>query len=103
MVLNPNWQFLRFEFFDRFYGHSDHQNKRIGIPSIMLEGFRNKKAAAGKNAKPDTQSNWMSNEADPLKSAQALPWIIQKKASWNRIQNQIKIFYCNSKLPLILM
>ncbi len=79
MVLNPHWQFLRFEFFDRFFGHSDHNHKRIGTPSIMLQGFRDKKTASGKNSKPDTQSNWMLNETDSFKSVQALPWIIQKK------------------------
>jgi OmpA family len=80
LVLSPHWQFLRFEFFDRFFGHSDHNHKPIGIPAVLAEGFRNKSDTEhGHNSKPDTQSNWMANESDSSKSSQALPWIIQKK------------------------
>jgi len=78
LTLNPHWQYLRFEYFDRFFGLSAHGNKRIGIPPIMVEGFR--QAPTGKGAAPaDTRSNWTVNGNDPSKSCQCLPWVVQRK------------------------
>ncbi|HEX4949182.1 MAG TPA: hypothetical protein VFZ34_21070, partial [Blastocatellia bacterium] len=77
MLLNPHWQYLKFEFFDRYYGHSDHNNKPISIPSVTVEGFY--KAKAG-DAKPDVRSNWtMVQDNDEKKALQCLPWILQAK------------------------
>lgn len=77
-LLNPHWQYLKFEFFDRYYGHTDHDNKPISIPPITVEGFY--KAKSGE-ANPDVRSNWtMLQDADEKKVLQCLPWILQAKA-----------------------
>jgi hypothetical protein len=78
MLLNPHWQYLKFEFFDRYYGHSDHDNKPISIPQITVEGFH--KAPKGE-VRPDVRSNWtMLQDGDEKKMLQCLPWILQAKA-----------------------
>lgn len=76
MVLDPHWKAIRFEYFDRYYGHSDHGNKRISIPRILLSGWR---AEPSGGAKPDTHSNWTIQDADNDKACQCLPWILQHK------------------------
>lgn len=77
LLLNPHWQYLKFEFFDRYYGHPDHDNKPISIPPITVEGFH--KAPKGE-AKPDVRSNWtMLQDGDEKKTLQCLPWILQAK------------------------
>ncbi|MFB3828691.1 MAG: OmpA family protein [Bryobacteraceae bacterium] len=78
MVLDPHWHFLRFEFFDRYYGHSDHGNKRISTPPLFAEGFRVAPAARGPVDEPDTRSNWWLNEGNAETQCQALPWIVQR-------------------------
>lgn len=80
MQLDPHWQFVRLEFFDRAFGHAAHNGKRIGAPPILLEGFRDGSAARGVVPNPDTRSNWSINVADPAMQTQALPWIVQRKA-----------------------
>ena len=77
--LDPHWLYARFEFFDRFYGHSDHSHLRIGVPAMLVDGFRIAPAARGAAANPDTRSNWTINITDNAKESQALPWIIQYK------------------------
>lgn len=78
MTLDPHWQYLRFEYFDRFFGHANHSSKRIGIPPLVLEGFR--QAPAAGSPPPDTRSNWIVNEADDDKRCQCLPWVLRRKA-----------------------
>ncbi len=80
MELDPHWQFVRFEFFDRAFGHAAHAGKRIATPPVLLEGFRDGSSAKGKVPNPDTRSNWAVNTADVALQAQALPWIVQRKA-----------------------
>lgn len=76
-LLNPHWQYTRFEYFDRYYGHTDHDNKPIGIPAITLEGVF--KAKSG-DERADTRSNWtVLQDGDQKKSIQCLPWIVQAK------------------------
>ncbi|MGA2263731.1 MAG: OmpA family protein, partial [Acidobacteriota bacterium] len=75
MKLDPHWSFLRFEFFDRNYGHSDHNNKRVNIPATLISGWRNSPASGD----PDATSHWTLNDADTEKAVHAIPWIIQKK------------------------
>ena len=76
-LLDPHWQFVRFEYFDRYYGHSDHENKPIGIPPIVVEGIF--KTQTG-DEKGDTRSNWTRLQGgDVKKSTQCLPWIVQAK------------------------
>jgi hypothetical protein len=74
MVLDPHWQFLRFEFFDRYYGHTDHKHERINSPSVSVESYW------GKGAKLDREgtSHWTLSPASAKDSVHCLPWIRQK-------------------------
>ena len=72
LILVPKWIHARFVFFDRYYGHSHHGDRRISIPAVSLEGFRGDPAAAGT---PDVRSNWTVG-ADPARLVQCLPWIV---------------------------
>ena len=75
LTLDPHWQFLRFEFFDRHFGHTSHANKRVTVPPLALEGFRSDPHAAG--LAPDTRSNWtLAVDAQIL--LQCLPWIVRR-------------------------
>jgi hypothetical protein len=79
LVLDPHWHFYRFEFFDRYYGHSNHSHKPISILSVELAGH-SVTPHASPEPQADTYSNWtflLGNDA--AKSVQCLPWIIQKK------------------------
>lgn len=79
LFLNPNWQYLRFEYFDRYFGHTDHDHKRISLPgAVIVEGFRKDPGGRGKKDKPDTRSNWIAAVADPAAACHALPWILQR-------------------------
>ena len=80
MHLDPHWQLVRFEFFDRAFGHASHAGKRISTPPILLEGFRDGSTARGAIPNPDTRSNWTINLADPATQTQALPWILPRRA-----------------------
>ncbi|MDB4930055.1 MAG: hypothetical protein JWM10_2539 [Myxococcaceae bacterium] len=74
-VLDPHWQYLKFEFFDRTYGRSDHGNENKTIPPVVLEAFRFKPSVA--TAKPEIRSNWWLVDGD--KTTQCVPWILQRK------------------------
>lgn len=75
MRLNPHWQYVRFEYFDRFFGHSHHDHKRVSTPPLFLEGFR----GTNDTIAPEVQTNWMINETAADKACQCIPWILQKK------------------------
>lgn len=75
MTLNPHWHFVRFEFFDRYFGHSDHNHKRINTPATLIDGFRTNPPAAT----PDVRSHWTIQDDDVTKSVHAVPWILQFK------------------------
>lgn len=79
-VLDPHWKHFRFEFFDRFYGPANRDSppravhgRRVSIPAVCLEAFRDDPDAAGPVA--DTCSNW-TIETAANDSAQCLPWIV---------------------------
>jgi hypothetical protein len=74
-LLNPHWQYHKFEFFDRKFGESDHHG-RVSIPPIMLEGFR--KEPDDVLVRPDTISNWPTG-TDAKDMKLSLPWILRKK------------------------
>ena len=76
LTLDPHWQFIRFEFFDRYFGYSDHGGKPISIPPIMLKGVR--KSPDGKSTDYDAISSWTIGD-DKKKLLQCLPWIISRK------------------------
>ena len=75
MLLDPHWQFLRFEYFDRYYGHTDHGHDRVNIPSTLIEGFWR---ADPKKMDREGSSEWTLTPDDPKKSVHCLPWIRQK-------------------------
>jgi hypothetical protein len=63
IVIKPVWTFLRFEFFDRYYGAAPRSNAagpnhggKVTIPPIALEGFRSNADPAAVDA-ADTVSN----------------------------------------------
>jgi hypothetical protein len=73
LKLDPHWSYVRFEFFDRYFGHSDHNDKRINIPASLIDGWRTTPA----NATPDTRSHWTIRDDQNDKSVHAIPWILQ--------------------------
>ena len=76
MVLDPHWQFLRWEYFDRIL------LKKLPCPPMIVEGFDLAELAFGE---PDTRSNWTT---DGNKN-QALPWIIRDES--NRPNGEVLI------------
>ncbi len=78
MVLEPKWQFIRVEFFDRVFGHSNHDHLRICIPPVIIDGFNKEPTTAGE--KPDTRSSWIVKEDSIKDTVLCLPWIIQKSS-----------------------
>lgn len=75
MVLDPHWQFLRFDFFDRVYGRSDHAKKRKSVPPMVILGRRVKTATTTEGSY-DVESNWWLVEDG--ETVQCVPWILQK-------------------------
>jgi hypothetical protein len=76
LKLDPHWTYLRFEFFDRQFGHSAHNHKRVNTPAMQIDGFRSNPPAAT----PDTSSHWTIKDADLLNAVHAIPWILQFQA-----------------------
>lgn len=74
-VLDAHWQFVKFEFFDRAYGRSDHNKENKTIPPVALEAFRFRPSTA--TGKPEIRSNWWLVDSD--KTTQCVPWIVQRK------------------------
>jgi len=77
MTLDPHWQFNRFEFFDRYYGHSDHGHKRANIPPVLVEAVSTK----GKTEIREGSGHWVLNPKSVDDSVLAVPWIRQKKSN----------------------
>ena len=76
IVLKPKWQFLRFEYFDRYFGVSDHGGNNVVMPAVTLEGHD---TIPGLPAPPaHTRSNWWLDPASDGKIVQCLPWFVQK-------------------------
>ena len=74
LTLDPKWQFNRFEFFDRYYGHSDHGHKRVNIPPILVDAMW---ANKGKGER-EGSGQWVLNEKSAPDTVLAGPWIRQK-------------------------
>lgn len=74
LLLDPKWQYLRCEFFDRYYGHTDHGHERANTPPLTVEGYW------GTGAKLDREgtSNWTLSPDSVKDSVHCLPWIRQK-------------------------
>jgi hypothetical protein len=64
MVLDPHWQILRYEYFDRSLA------KKLPVPPMFVQGFQLADLALGS---PDTRSNWTSDQGN-----QCLPWILRE-------------------------
>ena len=83
LVLNLHWKFLRFQYFDRYFGPPAWASSpvatrpRVTIPPVSMEGFRERPEADWPVA--DTHSNWTIG-ADAKKLLQCLPWIVQRPA-----------------------
>ena len=79
MVLDPNWQFLRFEYFDRYYGHENtHNNRRVNIPPVLVDGFLAAPTPAQLDPVPDVSCEWVEDDGDIVNARHCLPWILQK-------------------------
>jgi len=63
MLLDPHWQFLRFNYFDRFL------KTKLNLLPIFLEGFHDSTSTSTVN----TKSNWLTTD----EGSQCLPWILQ--------------------------
>jgi hypothetical protein len=86
LVLDPHWMFVRFEYFDRYYGPRRGLvaragiGRRVSIPAITVEGFRDDNTASGDP--PETRSNW--TEADSALAddvVQCIPFINRRDDS----------------------
>lgn len=76
IVLKPVWQFLRFEYFDRHYGRSDHGGENVVAPAVTLEGFG--ATPSSPTTAPSVTSNWSLDPASDGKIVQCVPWFKQK-------------------------
>lgn len=74
LTLDPHWQFNRFEFFDRYYGHTNHGHKRANIPPVLVEAMQTRGATEAKEG----SGHWVLNEKSITESVHAVPWIRQK-------------------------
>ncbi|RJP32381.1 MAG: hypothetical protein C4547_13970 [Phycisphaerales bacterium] len=88
LVLDPCWQYVKFEYFDRYYGHTDHSHKPISVPKLLIEGYRDratqpksaKQEKSDESKKPDTHCLWFLDPAgDVKKRVQCVPWFIRAK------------------------
>ncbi|HEY1895130.1 MAG TPA: hypothetical protein VGG62_02610 [Terracidiphilus sp.] len=80
LTLDPHWQYIRFEYFDRYYGISDHDKKPISSLPVFLEGYAEDVSAETDPAlgKLTTLSCWsVTKDKDTHKLVQVLPWIIR--------------------------
>ena len=74
LTLDPNWTFNRLEFFDRYYGHTDHGHKRVDAPPILVEAVWKD----GAKFVQEGSGQWVVNPTSVDDSVHAVPWIRQK-------------------------
>jgi hypothetical protein len=98
LLLDPHWQFMRHEFFDRYYGHSDHSHERVNMPSTLIEGFWGD-PAKGPNLDREGSSHWTLTPDDAKKSVHCLPWIRQKDAQGAKAEKPDKNALIQFELP----
>lgn len=63
MILDPKWQFILFNYFDRFI------KTKLSLLPFLLEGFN-----STSDTKPATRSSWLT----AAKGNQCVPWILQE-------------------------
>src|SRR5262249_5880984 len=78
MLLDPHWQFLRWEYFDRIL------LKKMPCLPMMVDGFELAIIAVGE---PDTRSNWTTDG----NGNQALPWIVRDDSTVPNKDGQIQL------------
>ena len=83
LTLLPKMQYVRFQFHDRRYGESDHSNKQVHIPAVVVKAARKCDETTGAPVTPiagshDVVSNWMLDKADNAKGCQVIAWIVTK-------------------------
>lgn len=76
LVLDPHWQFLRFEYFDRFFGHASHSHKPTTAPPLFVEGYHYARLRPD-IADVDTHSNWVVQRGTNNALVQCVPWIVR--------------------------
>jgi hypothetical protein len=74
-VLDPHWQYLKLEYFDRHFGHSDHGGATKTVAPLLIVGERVKPLVVG-TYDEDTKSNWWLKEGEAI--IQCVPWIVQR-------------------------
>ncbi len=75
LVLDPHWQYLKFEFFDRTYGTTDHAGARKTVPPMLIVANREKSTVVAFDA--GILSHWWIESGDA--AIQCVPWVIQRK------------------------
>ena len=95
MVLDPKWQFMRHEFFDRYYGHTDHGHERVNMPSTLIGGYWGPPAKMER----ESSSHWTLLPADAKKSVHCLPWIRQKDLKGAKAEKPDKDALIQFELP----
>jgi hypothetical protein len=86
VVIDPRWQFVRFDYCDRLAEARDQ--RLISVPTgitdpilpIVPAGWRTAAAAEERPDAPDTRAFWPLRDPDDLETALALPWFVQHEA-----------------------
>jgi hypothetical protein len=80
MVLDPHWQFMRHEYFDRYYGHENHNHERVNMPTALIDGYWGKGFSADPTVKlgREGSGHWTLEPDDIKKSVHCVPWVRQK-------------------------
>lgn len=78
LCLDPHWQYVRLEYFDRYFGRTDHGNKRVCVPGVFLDGWKKDPTGRGAHSAPDGRSNWVASAKDLAGACGVVPWILQR-------------------------
>jgi hypothetical protein len=93
LTLDPSWQFNRFEYFDRYYGHTDHGHERVNMPAALIEGIWN----SGKKEVREGSGQWVLNPTSVKDAVHAVPWIRQKTEDGKKSEKPDKDCYLRFK------
>ena len=77
LTLDPHWTFNRFEYFDRYYGHTDHGHQRVNLPPVLVDAIRDVKGGVQRQG----SGHWVLNPTSAADSVHAVPWIRQRTAA----------------------
>ena len=101
LKLDPHWTFVRYEFFDRMFGHTDHGHKRVNTPAMLIDGFRTSPQAA----QPDVSSHWTIKDDSIADAVHAIPWILQFKEDRSpepKPDTQMQLEFTNSAVMHVI-